>query len=67
MNITNKNVLYIFDDILKESGIKFYECSFHSNCNITINNNETNIYDLHEYIYSYSMNETINFNLMNLR
>ena len=51
-------------NFLKESGIKFYECSFHSNCNITINNNETNIYDLYEYIYSYSMNETINFNLM---
>ena len=51
-------------NFLMESAFKYYDCSFKSNCNITINNNETNIYDLHEYFYSYSMNETIDFNLM---
>ena len=51
-------------ELLKSSVIIYYNCNFISNCNITMNNNQTNVFDYYDYYYSYSMNETIDFNLM---
>lgn len=51
-------------ELLKSSVNIYYNCNFKSNCNITMNNNQTNVFDFYDYYYRYSMNEMIDFNLM---
>ena len=59
-----KSLMNALLELLKSSAIIYYNCNFKSNCNITMNNNQTNVFDFYDYYYSYSMNETIDFNLM---
>ena len=59
-----KSIMKALFDLLKESFVNYYNCEFKSNCNITITENETSVYNFYEYYYSYTMNETVDFNLM---
>ena len=59
-----KSLLKSLGNLIVDSGVSYYKCNFRSNCNITINGNETSVYDFYEYFYTYSKNETIDFNLM---
>ena len=51
-------------DLVKDSTVMFFKCNVNSNCNVTISKDEINVYDFYNYYYDYTMNETINFNLM---
>jgi hypothetical protein len=59
-----KSLLKSLGNLIIDSGVSYYKCNFRSNCNITISANETSVYDFYEYFYTYSKNETIDFNLM---
>ena len=58
-----KSIMNALANLVKDSSISYYKCKFHSNCNITISDGETSVYDFYNYYYNYTMNETINFNL----
>ena len=52
-------------DLIKVSSVDYYNCYISSsNCNNTISTNENSTYYFYEYYYNYSMNETIDFNLI---
>ena len=59
-----KSLLNALFELLKNSSIDYYKCHFRSNCNITLIEDKNNVYDFYNYYYEYSMNETIDFNLM---
>ena len=59
-----KSIMNALGDLIKDSSIKFYKCNFNSNCNITIIDDKSSVYDFYNYFYYYTKNETINFNLM---
>ena len=59
-----KSLMNALFGLIKKSVINYYNCNFHSNCNITITNDGTNEFDFYNYYYEYSMDETIDINLM---
>ena len=59
-----KSLMKALSDLIQESGVSYYNCFIRSNCNITISNNETSVFNFYDYYYNYSMSETIDFNLM---
>ena len=59
-----KSIMNALWDLVQVSFGDYYNCTFESNCNITISDNKTNVYNFYEYYYSYAMNEEIDFNLM---
>ena len=59
-----KSLMNALSQLINNSISSYYECYAKSNCNITISNNGDNIYDFYDYYYNYTMNETIDFNLM---
>jgi len=59
-----KSLLNALWDLIKESVVYKYDCTINSNCNITLTNNETSAFQFYDYYFSYSMKETVDFNLM---
>ena len=57
-----KSIMNALGNLIKDSIMSFYECNFKSNCNIT--NFDNSSYNFYKYYYNYTMNETIDFNLM---
>ena len=51
-------------ELIKKSFFDFLKCRFREKCEITISENEDNVYDFYNYFYNYSTNENIDFNLM---
>ena len=59
-----KSIMNALADLVKDSTVMFFKCNVNSNCNITITDDKSSVYDFYNYYYDYTMNETINFNLM---
>ena len=59
-----KSIMKALGDLIQDSAVSYYNCYAKSNCNITISDDENNVYNFYEYYYNYSMDETIDFNLM---
>ena len=60
-----KSLMNSLGDLISTSFVDYYKCNFYrSNCNYTSINDENNVYNFYDYYYNYSMNETIDFNLM---
>ena len=59
-----KSVMNALFEVIKESSINYFKCKFGSNCNITLRDDGTSVYDFYNFFYSYTKNETIDFNLM---
>ena len=53
-----------FLDLFKESAIDYYKCTIKLDCNITLNDEKGNVFEFYDYFYNYTMNESIDFNLM---
>ena len=61
-----KSLMNALSNLIKKSASDYYHCKLNSICNITISNNETNVYNFYDYYYQYTKNEAIDFNLMML-
>ena len=59
-----KSIMGALSNLVEDSTVMFFKCNVNSNCNVTISKDEINVYDFYNYYYDYTMNETINFNLM---
>ena len=53
-----------FLDLFKESAIDYYKCTIKLDCNITLNDEKGNVFEFYDYFYNYTLNESIDFNLM---
>ena len=59
-----KSILNALADLIKSSFVDFFYCNVKSKCEINTNEGKTSVYDFFNYYYNFTMNETINFNLM---
>ena len=51
-----KSIMNALFNLITESCIKFYYCTFNSNCNFNYIIKELNIFDFYNYYYSYKIN-----------
>ena len=59
-----KSIMNALFNLITESCIKFYYCTFNSNCDVNYSIKELNVFDFYNYYYNYTMNESIEVNLM---
>ena len=59
-----KSVLNALINLIIESVKNYFYCKLKSRCNITISDDKPNVFDFINYYYKFTMNETIDFNLM---
>ena len=60
-----KPLMKALADLINVSFVDYYNCYIiSSDCNTTISTNENSAYNFYDYYYNYSMNETIDFNLV---
>ena len=59
-----KSIMNALFNLIKESCICYYYCNFKSKCNVNYDIKESNVFDFYNYYYSYTINESIDVNLM---
>ena len=59
-----KSIMNALFDLITESCMKYYYCIFNSICTINYSDKELNVFDFYNYYYNYTMNESIDANLM---
>ena len=59
-----KSIMNALLNLITESCIKYYYCTFNSNCTVNYSVKELNVFNFYNYYYNYTMNESIDVNLM---